>query len=89
MEGTVKKTAGVKVVVNKIVIAPVVLNSDLPLKQAADSILQKYPTAQAMIKDSIVAVEGTILKENAGEFFTALQSLNAKSVVKNTTTSNQ
>lgn len=87
VEGAVKQTAGVKDVVSQILIAPVVLNSDFPLKQAADSVLQKYATVQATVKDSIVAVEGTVQNEKVGELINALQSLKPKGLINNTTRS--
>lgn len=85
----IKEMAGVKEVVNNIIIAPVILNTDHVLKKSVDSVLKKYPTIQATVQDSIIVVEGTIDSKKAQKLFNALQSLKAKGVTSQLVINNE
>ncbi len=89
VESKVKNMAGVKEVVNQIMVAPVVLTGDFPLKQSVDSVLMKYPTVQATVKDSVIAVQGTIEGKKAQELFQALQQLRANGVTNGLVVNNE
>jgi hypothetical protein len=78
VEQEVKGTAGVKEVVNQITVGAVVLTGDHPLQQSVDSVLKKYPTVQAVVKDSIIVVQGNVDSKKAIKMLNSLQRLNAK-----------
>ena len=63
VETTVKNTFGVKQVINKIAIAPVIIGTDQQLKQAVDSVLQSYPGVEAITRDSVVFLQGKLPAE--------------------------
>lgn len=77
-ESIARRTAGVKEVVNQIAVAPGAGNGDRLLKQAVDSVLKKYPTVQAAVRDSVIFLQGTIGSKKAQKLFNALQRLNAR-----------
>ena len=81
VESSVKQTAGVKEVVNKIEVAPIVLNGDHLLKQAADSVLMAYPTAEATVQDSIIYLRGQVKNKDADKITQALTTLGAKNII--------
>lgn len=85
----VKEMAGVNDVVNDIIIAPIVLNTDYVLKKSVDSVLKKYPTVLATVQDSVIMVEGTIGSRKAQKLFNALQSLKAKGVTSQLVINNE
>ena len=60
VEFTVKNLYGVKRLISHIEILPVTIGTDHLLKQAVDSILQKYPLAEAITSDSLVTLLGRI-----------------------------
>lgn len=78
IERTVKETAGVKDVINSIVVSPVVLTGEHLLKQAVDSVLMKYPTVNAVVQDSIIYLQGQVRNKDAEKIVTGLQALGAK-----------
>lgn len=80
VEEKVKDMAGVKEVVNNLVVEPVVLDTDHLLKKSVDSVLQKYPTVQALVQDSMIVIEGSIGSKKAQKLFNALQRLQSKGV---------
>ena len=80
IEEKIKGVAGVKNVVNQLVVAPVVLDGNFSLKQSVDDILKKYPTVQAQVKDSIIALQGTIDSKKAQKLFKSIGQLKAKGV---------
>lgn len=77
-ESIAKRTTGVKRVVNQLVVMPDIGNSDRLLKQAVDSVLKKYPTVRAAVRDSVIFLQGTIGSKKAQKLFNALQRLNAR-----------
>jgi hyperosmotically inducible periplasmic protein len=77
-ESIAKRTAGVKEVVNQIALVSEASSSDRLLKQAVDSVLKKYPTVQAAVRDSVIFLQGTIGSKKAQKLFNALQYLNAR-----------
>lgn len=80
VEKAVKQLAGVKKVVNEVVVAPVVLTADHPLQQSVDSVLMKYPSISARVKDSVIYVRGKADQKEAGKLMPVLQKLGAKAV---------
>lgn len=88
-ESIARRTAGVKEVVNQIVVAPDASRSDRLLKQAVDSILGKYPTVQAAVRDSVIFLQGTIGSKKAQKLFNALQRLNARGLVNELVITNE
>jgi hyperosmotically inducible periplasmic protein len=75
-------TAGVKAVLDLIQIAPVSLTSDFPLKQAVDSVLMRYPSVQATVRDSTITLQGELKKEQRVDLMKALDELQAKGVIQ-------
>lgn len=80
IEEKVKNLSGVKEVVNRIVIKPAVVSADHLMKQSVDSILKKYPTVQAFVKDSVIILQGTVDSKKAVKLFNAVRRLNAKDI---------
>jgi len=75
VEETVKGINIIKGIDNKIVIAPVVINSDFPLKQAADSVLKGYPTVEANVSDDTITLDGKAKKQEVAKILPALNKL--------------
>jgi osmotically-inducible protein OsmY len=80
VEERVKNLPGVKEVVNRISIEPVVPSADYSLKYSVDSVLKKYPNVKATIKDGVITVQGTADSKKAVKLFNALSRLNPKSI---------
>jgi osmotically-inducible protein OsmY len=83
VESKVKGIYGVKKVINSIQIAPVVIGTDYDLKHSVDSVLKKYAGAQALVKDSIVVLEGTVKSNESEKLTTAISSLKPKRIENN------
>ncbi len=79
-EQTVKGINLVKGIVNHIEVAPVVLNADLPLKQAVDSVLKDYPEVQANVKGGTVVLEGKAKTKDAGKILAGLNPLHPQKI---------
>src|SRR5947209_14049420 len=58
VEASVRDLAGVKEVIDNIVIAPVVIGTDRQLKQSVDSAMKEYPSVMASVRDSVVVLSG-------------------------------
>jgi basic membrane lipoprotein Med (substrate-binding protein (PBP1-ABC) superfamily) len=80
VESKVKGIAGVKEVVNNIANGPVVIGTDFGLKQSVDSVLKKYPKAEALVKDSAVTLQGSVAPDAIAKIMTGLQTLQPKSI---------
>lgn len=80
VENKVKGIYGVKDVVDNMVIAPVVIGTDYDLKQSVDSVLEKYAGAQAVVKDSIVTLEGTVKSQEAEKITAAVSTLKPRRI---------
>lgn len=76
----VKRTYAVKDVISKITIAPVIIGTDEQLKQGVDSILKTYPGVQAIVKDSIVQLQGNADVKDQNKLLSAIQKLQPKSL---------
>jgi hypothetical protein len=72
--------SGVKEVVNQLVMAPVVLNSDHLLKQSVDSVLKKYPTMMTNVQDSIITLQGEIENKQLPDLLKAINKLHPKGI---------
>lgn len=75
VESTVKDVYGIQQVVNDIQIAPVIIGTDQELKQSVDSILGQYPNVEAIVKDSMVQLQGQIQTKDEEKLLSAIQSL--------------
>jgi hypothetical protein len=79
--GQIRKVYGVKRVSGNIVIAPVIVGTDWQLKLGVDSILANYPGVQALVRDSVVALEGRLEPEQWPKLLAAIQSLQPRGLV--------
>lgn len=75
VEQMVKEINIVKGLVDRIVIAPVVINADAMLKQTVDSVLKKYPTVTADVSKNIIILEGKAPQKDLGKIMPALNQL--------------
>ncbi len=75
VEQTVKSVNIVKGIINQIVVAPVELNADLPLKQAVDSVLKNYPLAKADVNGNTILLEGKAGKKDVDKLLLGLNKL--------------
>src|SRR5829696_8801388 len=80
VESKAKKIAGVKKVINNIVVGAVVIGTDHGLKQSVDSVLKKHPKAQAGVKDSIVTLQGSAATNAISSIMSGVQYLRTKSI---------
>lgn len=80
VEKKVANTYRVKQVINGIDIAPVVIGTDDLLKRSVDSVLQYYPGATAITKDSTVYLQGHVANDKEQELTQAINSLQPKTV---------
>jgi hyperosmotically inducible protein len=74
-EQMVKSINIVKGIVNKIVIAPVLINDDTMLKQTVDSVLKDYPMVKADISENTIVLEGKAGKQDVDKVLPALNKL--------------
>ena len=72
---TVKGVYAVKGVLNHITIAPVVIGTDQQLKQQVDSLLKTYPDVEAIVKDSIVQLQGQAQHKDEQKLLSSIQQL--------------
>jgi hypothetical protein len=79
-EKTVKSINIVKSVNNQIVIAPVIMNADFPLKQSVDSILATYPSVQANVAQQMVTLTGKTTTQEVDKLLPAIQKLNPSKI---------
>ncbi|MEX8548579.1 MAG: BON domain-containing protein [Mucilaginibacter sp.] len=79
-EQTVKGINIVKGIVNHIEVAPVVLTTNFPLKQAADSVLKTYPTVRADVKGDTIVLEGKAKSQDAGKILAGLKPLHPQKI---------
>ena len=80
VEQTVKGINIVKGIINKIVVAPVVISSDWPLKQSVDSVLKDYPEVQADVKSGTIVLEGKVQNKDAGKILAGLNQLHPQKI---------
>jgi hypothetical protein len=66
---------GVERVINNISIGPVVIGTDELLKQGVDSVLKKYAGVQAIVRDSVVQLEGRVKSRETKELIAAIEKL--------------
>src|SRR3954451_6733874 len=78
VESKVRSMYAVKGVLNNITVAPVVIGTDQQLKQSVDSTLKTYPGVMAIVKDSIVQLQGSARTKDQQKLLTAIQSLQPK-----------
>jgi hyperosmotically inducible protein len=79
-EQTIKGINIIKGINNQVMIAPVTITADLPLKQAVDSILKTYPTVQADVAQNIVTLTGKAKQQDASQLLPAVNSLHPAKV---------
>jgi hyperosmotically inducible protein len=75
---TVKSVYAVKGVLDNIAIAPVTIGTDEQLKESVDSALKTYPAVEAIVKDSIVKLQGNADSKDQQKLLSAIQSLQPK-----------
>lgn len=75
VEETVKGINIINGIINKIVVAPVVLNKDLPMKQSVDSVLKDYPSLQANVSGDTIMLDGKAKKQELSKLMPALNKL--------------
>lgn len=75
VEQTVKSINIVKGIINQIEIAPVTINADFVLKQAADSVLTSYPLAKAEVNGNTILLEGKAEKKDVEKLLAGLNKL--------------
>ena len=75
VEVTVKNIAGVKDVKNNIVVGPVVIDQDFPLKQSVDCVLMKYNMVQASVDNGGVIVTGKLPEKELSKLLESLNNL--------------
>lgn len=80
VEQEVSKIFGVKEVINETNIAPVVLDTDFPLKQAVDSILMKTAAIEGVVEDSIIYLRGVAKNSELKEINSKLNNLQPKMI---------
>lgn len=78
VESTVKGVYAVTGVLDNIAIAPVVIGTDNLLKQSVDSTLKTYPGVRALVKDSIVQLQGYAETKDEQKLSTSIQELGPK-----------
>src|SRR3954447_24466450 len=83
VETTVKGIYGVINVENNIRLAPVVIGTDQQLKQSVDSVLKKYAGAQALVRDSVVVLQGQVKQNEVQKLTAAIATLQPKRVENN------
>ena len=71
----VKGLYAVKDVVNNLSIGPVVIGTDELLKQGVDSVLKKYAGVQAIVRDSVVELEGKATSHESEKLIAAIEKL--------------
>jgi hyperosmotically inducible protein len=79
-EQTIKGINIIKGLVNHIEVAPVVLTTNLPLKQAVDSVLKTYPTVQANVKGDTIVLEGKAKSKDASKILAGLNPLHPQKI---------
>lgn len=77
---TVKDINVISGIVNRVQIAPVILNEDLTLKEAADSVLADYPGVTATVKNGRIALAGMVDQEAGKQLKMAIGRLPAAAV---------
>jgi osmotically-inducible protein OsmY len=77
---TVKGINVAKSVVNRIQIAPVILDQELSIKQAADSILAAYPGVTASVKEGQLVLSGKASTQENAKLTEAMSRLPGLSV---------
>jgi osmotically-inducible protein OsmY len=81
IETTVRKIAGVKDVVNSIVINPVVIDTDPALKQSVDSALMQFNLATSQVSNNNVVLMGKVKKQDdVQKILKAMQKLKVGTV---------
>jgi hyperosmotically inducible periplasmic protein len=80
VESTVKAVYGVRGVINNITIAPVTLGTDELLKQGVDSVLQRYAGVQAIVRDSVVELEGSVDSKQSQKLLASIEKLRPERV---------
>jgi hyperosmotically inducible periplasmic protein len=81
----VLSTSGVKNVVDRVAIGPVVLDQDFVLKQKVDSVLSRYAGAASSVKNGVVYLSGDVKKAEAEKLLQSLNKLPLGSIVNNIT----
>jgi hypothetical protein len=79
----IKNIKVVKGVVDRINIAPVVLDNNLVLKSSVDSVLQTYPSVQADVTQTGVILNGTAPKKDVDKLMSAITKLDPGRVQNN------
>lgn len=79
-EQTIKGINIIKGIVNQIEVAPVVLTTSFPLKQAVDSVLKTYPTVKADVKGDTIVLEGKAQSKDAGKILAGLRPLHPRKI---------
>jgi osmotically-inducible protein OsmY len=75
VQSKVEKVYAVKEVINHMTVAPVIIGTDQKLKQGIDSVLSKYPGVLAIVKDSMVQLQGKAQAKDQDKLLSAIQKL--------------
>ena len=75
VETTVGKIAGVKKIINQVVLGPVVLDENFSLKQSVDSALKNYSLVSAQVSNGIVTLTGEAKADEVQKIQESLQKL--------------
>ena len=81
----IQATSGVKKVIDKTVIGPVILDRDFVLKQKVDSVLSRYAAVQSSVKNGVVFLAGDIKKDEFEQLLQTLNTLSITNIVNNLT----
>ena len=77
---SVKDIAGVKQVVDRVRVAPLLIGTDYTLKSPVDSVLARHPLALARVQDSVVTLTGQVDEKQLQNLLSGLSSLYPKQV---------
>lgn len=80
VEKTIKSINIINGMVDRIQIAPVVLNADFPLKQSVDSVLANYPRVETNVSQQIVTLNGKITHNALSKLLSTIKKLHPAKV---------
>lgn len=76
----IQALGGVKQVIDKVGVAPVVLDSNFILKQKVDSVLAKYPTAESQVQQGVAKLTGQVKSTDQEKIMQGLSKLHLAGV---------
>jgi osmotically-inducible protein OsmY len=83
IEGTIKSINIVKSFIDSIQVAPVIITTDQPLKQAVDSVLMNYAAVDAKVSNDTVALMGKANRQDFTELMQKMKKLNPLQIKSN------